>query len=591
MRRTLALGGSAIIVLLLALAAWLAVVPNLAIAGIEAHVRQNLSRNFEVKGGAHLSFAPLAFTLEQVSLASPEGMEGRFITAQRLRIPVGLAQLFGAAPDLTALTLEGAEIALLVDERDRASWEFSGTAPATPLSIRLSTSAVRYFDARNGQALAIGDVNGDLSIGSDGGIAFTGSSDLKGRLARYGMVLKSLARVSADGSPATLSFATPEITANFDGRLSVAKVLNLDGPVDIAITNLRQAARWAGLQVEEGTSFGAVTISGALGSSGRAFAIRQANITLDQANVYGEIAIDTRNAAPKLQARLTTPNFSLDQFLPPPGASDGAWGRLPLGFAVLRQFDAEITLETPDLRYGLLNNQPAQMVATVTGGKFQASMALRPSDGAILSAGFTIDASSAVPVFSADVKAEGADARLLFATLLGQDWLSGKGTIAAALSGSGQTQEEIIATLKGAASLSLGNGAISGLDVAAGLGEASFRILDNWPGVSTSGTGFTSLAANFTVADGIATIGNLKLDGRGLALSATGDIDLLRRAVDLKADPRLIGADGTSAGLPVKLAVNGPWARPRIYPDVEGLPGNPQKGFAALKALGATSGN
>ena len=60
---------------------------------------------------------------------------------------------------------------------------------------------------------------------------------------------------------------------------------------------------------------------------------------------------------------------------------------------------------------------------------------------------------------------------------------------------------------------------------------------------------------------------------------------------DLSADPRLIGADGTSAGLPVRIAVNGPWAAPRIYPDVEGLPGDPQKGFAALKSMGVKSGN
>ena len=591
MRRSFALGGSAVIALMLVITAWLAVVPNLAVSGLRDRVQLQLSRRLEVKGGAHLSFAPLAFTLNQVSLALPEGMEGRFITAEKLRIPVGLAQLFGGTPVFTTLTLEGADIALLVDERDRVSWDFGGSAPATPLTFHLASSAIRYYDARNGQALAIGDVNGGISIGSDGLVSFTGSTDLNGRLARFDMTLKSLARVSSDGSPFTLSFATPEITANFDGRLSVAKVLNLDGPVDIAITNLRQAARRAGLAIKDGTSSGAVSITGALGSSGRAFAIRQANVGLDQANVYGEIAIDTRHAVPKLQARLTTPNFTLDSFLPPSGASDGAWGRLPLGFAVLKQFDAEITLETPDLRYGPLNNQPARLVATVAGGKFQASVALQPADGAIMSADVAIDASAVVPVFSANVKTESADARLLLSTLLGQDWLSGKGSLAANLSGSGQTQEEIIGSLKGKATLSLSNGAIAGLDVAAGLGQVSFRILDGWPGDRASRTEFTSLTADVTVADGIATIGNLKLDGKGLALAATGEIDLLRRAADLSADPRLIGADGSSAGLPVKIVVNGPWAAPRIYPDVEGLPGDPQKGFAALKSMGVKSGN
>ena len=252
MRRSFALGGSAVIAVVLAITAWLAVVPNLAISGLRDQIQRHLSRSLEVKGGAHLSFSPLAFTFEQVSLGGPLGMEANLITAERLRIPVGLAQLFGGKPRMTTLSLEGADIALLVDERDQASWSFEGDAPAEPLSLHISSSDMRYYDARNGQSLAIASVNGDIAIATDGQIGFTGSTELNGRLGRFDMTLKSLRRVHEDGSPFTLSFETPEIAASFDGRLSVAKVLNLDGPIDIVISNFRQAARWAGLQIEDG---------------------------------------------------------------------------------------------------------------------------------------------------------------------------------------------------------------------------------------------------------------------------------------------------------------------------------------------------
>ena len=90
-----------------------------------------------------------------------------------------------ARPDLSTLTLEGAEIALLIDERDAASWDFAATAPAAPLSLHLANSSIRYFDARNGQALAIGDVTGDISIASDGQIGFIGSTDLRGQAGAF----------------------------------------------------------------------------------------------------------------------------------------------------------------------------------------------------------------------------------------------------------------------------------------------------------------------------------------------------------------------------------------------------------------------
>jgi AsmA protein len=591
MRRTLALSAGAVIAVLLAIATWLAIVPNLAVAKLESQLRQHMSRGFEVTGGAHLSFAPLAFTFEQVRLAGPEGMEGNLATARSLSVPIGLAQLVGGELLLTALTLEGADIALFVDERDRAGWDFGGVLPKSPLAIRLASSAIRYFDARNGQSLRLRDVNGDLAIAPDGKVSFAGSSDLNGRLARFNVEIRSLARVTADGSPLTLTFATPELSANFEGRLATAKVLSLDGPIDIDIANLRQVARWAGLAVAEGNSFGAVTLSGALGSSGRAYAIRQANIAIDTTTVYGELVLDTRRPVPKLQAKLSTPNFTLDGFLPSSGTRPGAWGRAPLGFAILRQFDTEIVLDTPALNYASLKDQPARLSATIANGKFDGALTLRPENGARLGFTVMIDGTAAVPSFALGLNAEAADAKELMTGLLGQDWLSGAGTFAVSLSGSGQTQEEIVGTLKGTASLSLADGAVAGLDVPAGLGQASLRILDTWPGGASARTSFKTLAAEFTIADGIAAASNLKLDGTGIALTATGDIDLLRRALDLRADPRLIGADGTSAGLPVKLVVSGPWGSPRIYPDIEGLPGDPAKGFAALKAMGAATGN
>ena len=595
MRGSYVIAGGSLVALMLVITAWLVLLPMRAATLLQDQARQQLSGDLVVKGGAHLSFAPLAFTFEQVSLNSPGGMEDRFISAQQLSIPIGLAQLFGVSPDHSAMTLEGADIALLVDERDRVSWNFATAAAAAPLSLHLKSSAIRYFDARNGQSLAIGNVNGDVNIGNEGRVTFLGSSELRGRLARFDMQLKSMRRLHEDGSPFTLSFETPEITAGFDGRLSVANVLNIAGPIDISVTNLRQAARWAGLAIEDGPSYGALSISGGFDSSGRAFAIRNATVSLDQSEVFGDLVIDTRNAVPKLQAKLSAPHFVLDGFVPASSAKPGEWGRSPAGFATLKQFDAEVTLETPAFSYGSLRDQPARLVAASTGGKLQASVTVRPGDGSSLTAGVTIDSSASPHVFIASVAAEGVNAGMMLPVILGVDWLSGSGSFAADLTGSGETQEEIIGTLKGKASLSLNGGAIAGPDVVALLGQTSQRIVDGWLLGAPSRTAFSAFTADFAVADGIATISDLKLDNPAIKVTATGDIDLLRRAVDLKADPNLVAADGTLSGLAVKIAVKGPWAAPRIYPDVEGLLLDPRKGFETLKSLGLksslTSGN
>jgi AsmA protein len=591
MRRSYAVAIAAGVGLVVAVTAALVVVPMRAASAIQTQVRQALARTLEVKGGAHLSLSPLAITLEKVSLSAPEGMDGQLLSAGTIRVPIGLAQLFGRRPDLSTLTLEGADIALLIDERDAASWDFAATSPATPLSLHLAHSSIRYFDARNGQALALGDVTGDISVDSDGQIGFIGSTDLRGRLARFDVKLKSLQRVHEDGSPVTINFTTPEITAGYDGRLSTNKVLSLAGSADISVSNLRQAARWAGLAIGEGAGFGPLTISGAVDSSGRAFAIRQANVALDQVTVFGDVVIDTRNATPKLQANLAAPAFRLDGFLPPSGATPGAWGRTPLGADILKAFDSEITLETPAFTFGTLKDQPARLVVTSAGGKLQASLALRPVDGSSLGLDVTLDAAATPPAFAANLTSNGFDAGPFLSSFTGIDWLQGRGSISAAVSGSGHNQEEIIGTLHGTASLALDKGAVAGPGLVALFGQASQRIVTGWIFDTPSRSDFTTFTADAKIADGIATLGNLKFDSPAITVTASGDIDLLRRAVDLRADPKLIAADGSSSGLPVKMVIKGPWEAPRIYPDVEGLLLNPQKGFETLKSMGLATGN
>ena len=583
-------GAAAVALLAVALLGWLVLSPGWAIAMMQEQVQSQLARGLDVKGGAHLTLAPLAIRLDNASLAMPAGQEGSFITARSIRIPLSFTELLTRSPGLTAMTLEGAEMALLVDERGRASWSFPAVKTPAPLTLSLDKASLRYFDARNGQSLAAGNVTGILAVGADGNVGLTGTAEIKGRLARIDASLKSLARVHEDGSPIDVSLQTPEASATFSGRIATAKVLSLAGPVSITSSNLRAAARWAGLAVEEGSGYGPLSIDGGLDSAGRAFAIRRAAVALDQFRGAGELVIDLRNDIPKLQANLSAPAFTLDGFLPVSGAKPGDWGMAPLGFAVLKSVDAEISIDTPAFSYGAMAAMPARLVTTIIKSKLDAAAAVRTGQAGTIAMTLGIDATAQPERFSLSLKAENAEAGALLKSLTGIGWLRGTGTITAALSGAGRTQQEIIGSLKGSASLALGQGVISSVDLGAMLGAVSQRILDGWAMAGT--TPFQSLAAEFTVADGIAKVASFTLGSPSLSVAATGDIDLLRRAVDLRAEPRIVTAGtGEATGLPVAIIVRGPWDRPRLYPDIPGILIDPKGGYATLKAKGLPASN
>jgi AsmA protein len=585
--------GAAIAVLVVVLGSWLVLVPGWAIPAAQDAVSNRLGRTLTVKGGAHLSLSPLSIVLDQANISARGNEDESFITARAIRFPVSAGQLLSRHLDVSSVTLEDAEFAFLIDERNEASWTFA--APKTPSSsaftLNLLNASVRYFDSRNRQALSAGGINAAVQVSPDGEVALSGTAEIRGRLARFDASLKSLQRVHEDGSPLALNVETPELEAGFDGRISTAKVLSLTGPLTVSMPNFNETARWAGIGLEDGGGPGAFTISGSLDSVGRAFAVRQSTINFNQSALSGDVAVDVRNAVPRFQAQLAASAFDLDAFIPAGGAKPGDWGTAPLNFGFLRSIDAEVILETPALSYGPLTDIPARIVLTVASGVLKSSIAARPSDSSNLTFEMDIDSKASPPGFGVSLTSEGGEAGTILAALTGIDWLSGTGILQAKLEGAGRTQQEIVGTLKGTASLALTGGAITGIDVAKALGQASQRIVEGWAEGVDARTEFRTLSSEFKIADGIATMTGGKLASPALNVASEGDVDLLRRAVDLRTDPKLVSEDGKSTGLPVKLVVQGPWGSPRIYPDIEGVLKEPAVAFQKLRDMSVSAGN
>lgn len=583
---------AAVFVLALVLVAgWLLLSPGWAIAMLKQRAEAGLGRVLDVKGGAHLDVSPeLSIRLDQASLSGLDDHDGSFLTAKAIRIPVSLGQLVTRSPDLSAITLEQPDFAFLIDDRGRANWSFTPVAAPSALRLDIVDGSMRYFDARNGQSLALKGANLVAGINVEGGIDLTGTAEINGRLARITADLKSLARVHDDGSPLDLSVEGVEGTASFGGRLSTAKVLSLAGPVTITSPDLRAAARWSGLAVAEGDTYKQVSITGALDSAGRAFAIRKARLVLDEAQAEGDIVVDTRGEVPKLQAQLVAERFTLDPFIPASGAKPDDWGSTLLGLELLRDFDVELTLESSAFTYAGLPAFPAHVVLGVAKGRLQASLTTQSGALGDTNLAMVADAALAPPSFAMVLKSDNAEA--LLAGPGGMPWLKGPTSMSLDVSGTGRTQQEIVGTLKGTAAITNATGILVGPDLKAMLAAVSQRILDGWLAAGSGNTALSTLAATFTIADGIATTSDLRLESPGISVTATGEVDLLRRAVDLKAEPRLVAeGSGTAVSLPVAVAVKGPWGTPRIYPDLKDILTNPTAAFDSLKAMGLPANN
>jgi AsmA protein len=170
-------------------------------------------------------------------------------------------------------------------------------------------------------------------------------------------------------------------------------------------------------------------------------------------------------------------------------------------------------------------------------------------------------------------------------------WLDGRGTIAVALAGQGQSERQIVESLRGKVELSVSNGAIVGVDVGRMLGgieKGRFSGLRTNP---EDRTPFSEFGGSFVIANGVAQNQDLKLNSPHLQVSGSGSANLAQRQVDYIVRPKIAAShsgDGSVvslAGLEVPVHVEGPWEKPTFTPDVKSVLGSEQAG-EAIKQIG-----
>ena len=586
-RRGLMAVGAAVALIAVATVMWVVLSPGWVVPALGRIAEQQLGRAFSSTGGAHLDFSPLSLRIEQPVLAGLTEASAGLLSGGTLVIPVSFGQILSRKPDLTRISLSESEFALLIDERGQASWDFPEAAAGQELAITLKQASFRYFDARNGQALTLSNVDGLMRLTPEGGATFTGTAVIKSQVAHIDFEIRSLPRVNAGGSPLEIVIESGAASVSFSGRLSTGKVLNLAGPLSLSTRETATLARWAGIPLAEGTSLPApLNLDGALDSAGRAFAIRNAAVTLGQFRAAGDVVADLRGERPKLQANLQAETLWLDALLPSAGAGPEAWGRAVFPVQALRAMDAELSIIARTAAFGGFTGGVTRFAATVTDGKIESSGAARLDTGGTASFRVQVDSAVLPPSGILGITAENAGLGPLIGALTGVTTLSGTGNLNLEVSAQGQTQEELVSTLKGAASLSLNGGQLAGSDIGGTIAAVRERILDGWTAVP-GGTPVDSLSATASLADGLATLGASELATPGLRMSLSGTVDLLRRALDLKAE--LLPPE--TAPLPVPVIVQGNWAAPRIYPDIPDILHNPEGGFARLRSDKIPPGN
>jgi AsmA protein len=296
-----------------------------------------------------------------------------------------------------------------------------------------------------------------------------------------------------------------------------------------------------------------------------------------------------------VSAILSTDIFSLDPYLPsrkastPSAGKEGTgWDLSPLAFDRLKGIDGNLKLSVYQVRWNDAEFGPAELSSTLKDGKLETTVQDAALYGGKATTRITLDGTQEEPVLQLVLEAQGIKGETFLSEFAEVEWLAGTTGLKASLTASGHNQREMMSTLAGSFSVDVSDGEITGLNIVDMVSTVSRALSDGWGHGPENLTSFDRAQASFQISDGIAKTTDVKVSGPAFEVTGSGEIDMLRRALDFEFDPKLVTGGNETTGLPVPVAVKGPWQAPTIYPDVEGIFDDPEAAYDALRDLGVS---
>ena len=172
------------------------------------------------------------------------------------------------------------------------------------------------------------------------------------------------------------------------------------------------------------------------------------------------------------------------------------------------------------------------------------------------------------------------------------DKLDGKMQAKIDVKSTGNSQRAIMAGMSGTAFVVFQDGAIRGLNVAQMIRSLTTSTQSGWQENKEQATDLSQLSASFKIDKGQATTYDLNLVGPLVKMTGVGTIDLGTKQMGFRVEPKLVmttqgqGRTTEPVGFGIPVIIDGPWAQPRIYPEMSGILENPDQAYAKLKQMG-----
>ncbi|WP_342643344.1 AsmA family protein [Rhodoligotrophos ferricapiens] len=612
-------------------------------------VREQTGREITLGEPPSLSFYPdFGIELNDVALSNPPGMpSGNVMLTDSLRVKVALLPLLSGKLDIKAFVVDMPRLNLLIDGEGHSNWVFDSRGqPATndqqseaaaadeepadaldaptdptdypdtaaqavtfaPIEIRNGT--VRYLDERNGVNFMAEQVNVTLTLANlDAPFQAKGSLIWNGQQVSFDGTLRQPTQLAAgSASAADLTLTSPLMNVGYDGQISLKDGLSLAGVIGFTTPSLRELMQWAGKPLPDGRGLGSFRAESAIGLQHDVLTLKEAEITLDGMQGRGNVRVELEGPRPKVIATLGVDTIDVNVYRAStgpqtepqgerePSALVDGWSSEPIDLSGLKALDADLTLNTGRVIFGDLKTEAGGLRLLIDDGLLEAQLNDLSLYGGTAAGNIQIDGSKEVPVLRMVLSANNFDSYGLLRDFSGLDRIEGRGATSISLTAQGSSQAALMSTMRGQVTFRLTDGAVRGVNLPGMVRNVAAHVVDGWQGTGQDLTDFSIFEGTFDIENGLAANSDLTLMGPLVRVTGEGSIDLPSQTIDYRIDPKLVAMlqpkEGEQAfeGFNVPIVVKGPWARPKIYPDLEGILKDPQAAYRQFKGLVKAAG-
>jgi len=359
----------------------------------------------------------------------------------------------------------------------------------------------------------------------------------------------------------------------FDGHMSSAPTLQIDGTLAADSASLRDALRWVGQRPLPGGGFGRFALKAKAKIASGGVALTGVNVELDGNTAEGVLTFASDHKR-SLQGTLASDRLDLTPYVSTVRlltAHHRDWSVMPISLEGLKGIDLDLRISAGEVAIGSSKFDRTAIASNLRDGNLVVTVGESQGFGGVIKGSFGLAAAEQGAALKAQLNFADVDLERCLNAMFGLDRLHGKGTLSLALEAKGGSVLALAGSVNGSADLKGRSGALVGLNVEQLLRRLERRPLSGSGDFRTGRTPFDMLAVTLTVHQGTVKVDTLQIEGSAVRLAMGGSASIPARELDLKGTASLMmqSKAGKSAPFELPFVVQGAWDDPIMLPDPE----------------------